>query len=245
MKISAAQFHPVSGDIASNVAKHLKFIELAVTQDADLIFFSELSLTGYEPHLAKSLASDKSDPRLDIFQQRSDIHNIIIGVSLPVLIGSQVQIGMIWFTPKSPCQTYAKQQLHTDELSFFVQGDKQLVLRTATNILVPAICYESLQQSHADNAAKLGADIYLASVAKSASGMTKAMLHYPTIARKYSMYVLVANCTGPCDNFISVGQSAVWNNRGELLVQMDSESEGMVMIDTVSDQASIHALAGV
>lgn len=245
MKISVAQFHPVSGNIASNVAKHLEFIELAVTQDADLIFFSELSLTGYEPHLAKSLASDKSDPRLDIFQQRSDIHNIIIGVGLPILTGSQVQIGMSWFTPKAPRQTYAKQQLHTDELSFFVQGDKQLVLRTATHILVPAICYESLQQSHADNAAKLGADVYLASVAKSTSGMTKAMLHYPTIGRKYSMYVLVANCTGPCDNFVSVGQSAVWNNRGELLVQMDSKSEGMVMIDTVSDQASIHALAGV
>lgn len=245
MKISAAQFHPVSGDIASNVAKHLEFIELAVTQDADLIFFSELSLTGYEPHLAKSLASDKSNPRLDIFQQRSDVHNIIIGVGLPILTGSQVQIGMSWFTPKAPRQTYAKQQLHTDELSFFVQGDQQLVLRTATHILVPAICYESLQQSHVDNAANLGADVYLASVAKSASGMTKAMLHYPTIARKYSMYVLVANCTGPCDNFVSVGQSAVWNNRGELLVQMDSESEGMVMIDMVSDQASIHALAGV
>ncbi len=53
------------------------------------------------------------------------------------------------------------------------------------------------------------------------------------------------NCIGPCDNFISVGQSAIWNNRGELLVQMDSESEGMVMINTISDQADIYALASV
>jgi predicted amidohydrolase len=240
MKISAVQFRPVSGNIASNVAKHLEFIKLAVTQNADLIFFPELSLTGYEPHLAKSLASDRSDPRLNIFQQHSDIHNIIIGIGLPILTGSLVQIGMIWFSPKAPRQTYAKQQLHTDEIPFFVQGDKQLVMRTATHTLAPAICYESLQQSHADNAANLGTDVYLASVAKSASGMAKAMLHYPTIAQQHSMYVLVANCIGSCDDFVSVGQSAVWNNRGELLVQIDSESEGMVIIDTVSGKASIH-----
>jgi predicted amidohydrolase len=245
MKISAVQFKPVAGDIASNVAKHLELIELAVAQNADLIFFPELSLTGYEPHLAKSLASNKNDSRLDRFQQRSDLHNIIIGVGLPILIGFQVQIGMVWFAPKAPRQTYAKQQLHTDELPFFVQGNEQLVLRTVTHTLAPAICYESLQQSHANDAANLGANVYLASVAKSASGMTKAMLHYPTIARKHSMSVLVANCIGPCDNFMGVGQSAVWNDQGELLMQMDSGLEGMVMIDTISNKASIHALVGI
>jgi predicted amidohydrolase len=152
---------------------------------------------------------------------------------------------MVWFIPNAPRQTYAKQQLHTDELPFFVQGNKQLVLKTATHTLAPAICYESLQQNHADNAANLGADVYLASVAKPAGGMAKAIVHYPTIARKHSMYVLMANCVGTCDNFVSVGQSAVWNDRGELLVQMNSESEGMVIVDTISDKASIHVLAGV
>jgi predicted amidohydrolase len=244
MRLSAAQLRPVAGNIMSNVAKHLELIELAVVQGADLIFFSELSLTGYEPHLAKSLASNNSDPRLDVFQQCSDINHIIIGVGLPILTGSQVQIGMVWFVPKVPRQTYAKQQLHTDELPFFVHGDKQLVIRTATHTLAPAICYESLQPSHVDNAVNLGADVYLASVAKSTGGMVKAIVHYPTIARKHSMYVLMANCVGRCDSFVSVGQSAVWNSQGELLMQMNSESEGMVMVDTISGKASIHVLAG-
>jgi predicted amidohydrolase len=245
MRISAVQFRPISGDIASNVAKHLEFIELAVTQDANLIFFSELSLTGYEPHLSRSLAFSESDPRLDVFQQCSDRHNIMIGVGLPRLTGSQVQIGMIWFTPNVPRQIYAKQQLHTDEIPFFVQGDKQLVLRTATHTVSPAICYESLQQSHAEHAANLSADVYLASVAKATGGLAKAMLHYPSIARQHKMYVLMANCIGPCANFVSVGQSAAWNKQGELLVQMDSESEGIVMMNTISNQASVYTLAGV
>ena len=85
----------------------------------------------------------------------------------------------------------------------------------------------------------MGAGIYLASAAKPAAAMAKAVAHYPAIALKYNMHVLMANCVGPSDNFTSVGQSAVWNNRGELLAQMDSESAGAVIWDTVTGRATI------
>lgn len=240
MKIGAVQLQAITGDILANLTKHLEFIEVAIAQGADLIFFPELSLMGYEPQLAQSLATDKTDSRLGILQQCSDTHHIIIGVGVPIFIGAKVQIGMVWFIPDAPCRSYAKQQLHADELPFFVAGDRQLVLETSTHKLSPAICYESLLPVHANNAAHLGADIYLASVAKSAGGMAKAMEHYPVIACKHKMYVIMANSTGPCDNFISVGQSAVWSNQGELLMQMDRESEGVLIVDTSNRKASIH-----
>lgn len=245
MKICAVQHRPIAGDIAANTAKHLKFIELAIAQSADLVFFPELSLTGYEPCLAKSLATDKSDSRLDIFQQRSDARNIIIGVGLPISAGCEVQIGMVWFSPSGPRRDYAKQQLHSDEVPFFVRGNGQLLLEAAGHTLAPAICYESLQPKHAEDAANAGADIYLASVAKPAGVMAKAVLHYPAIARKHNLHVIMADCVGPSDNFVSVGQSAVWNNRGELLAQMDSESEGIIILDTATGQASIRVSPNV
>ncbi|WP_031292527.1 carbon-nitrogen hydrolase family protein [Leptolyngbya sp. Heron Island J] len=240
MKISAVQLQSFTGDIASNIAKHLDFIKVAAAQGADLVFFPELSLTGYEPGLVQALATDITDPRLDIFQQYSDTHNIVIGVGLPIPAASKVQIGMIWFEPKTPRHSYAKQQLHSDELPFFVAGDRQLVLTTSAHKLVPAICYESLQPNHADHAASLGVDVYLASVAKPATGMAKAILHYPAIARQHNMHVIMSDAIGPCDNFTSVGQSAVWNNQGELLMQMDSNSEGILMVDTVSGKANVY-----
>lgn len=209
---------------------------------ADLVFFPELSLTGYEPRLAKSLATDETDRRLEVFQQRSDADKIIIGLGLPLSAGSHVQIGMVWFTPSAPRRSYAKQQLHSDELQFFVCGNRSLVLEVGQHKLVPAICYESLQPNHADNAANLGADIYLASVAKPAGPFAKAMLHYPAVARKHAMYVIMADCVGPSDDFVSVGHSAIWNTRGELLMQMDGETEGIVMLDTVKGIASMYAL---
>src|SRR5258705_9848034 len=102
MKIGGVQLRAAAGDIAGNAARHLQFIESAASQGVDLVFFPELSLTGYEPRLAKSLATNKDDHRLDIFQQYSESHNIIIGVGLPLSVGTDVQIGMVWFVPNAP-----------------------------------------------------------------------------------------------------------------------------------------------
>lgn len=243
MKICAAQLRPVAGDVINNTAKHLEFIKLAVAQKADVVFFPELSLTGFEPRLARSLAVELADPQLHVFQELSDQHNLLVGVGMPIAVRAGVQIGMVWFTPTKARQLYAKQQLHTDETHYFVPGDEQLVLERDGSVLAPAICYESLQMNHADKAVTLSANIYLASVAKPAEGLARAAVHYPDVARRHTMPVIMANCVGPSDNFISVGQSAAWNNQGALLVQMDVESEGLVMLDTESGSASVISLA--
>lgn len=58
MKIAIAQTRPFKGDISANIETHKKLIELAISYKADTIFFPELSVTGYEPELAKDLATN-------------------------------------------------------------------------------------------------------------------------------------------------------------------------------------------
>jgi len=244
MRICAAQLRPVRGDLAVNAARHLELIEMAVAHRADLVFFPELSLTGYEPGLAATLAGSANDRHLDPFELLSEAHDLFIGVGMPIAAGSGVQVGMVWFSPGSPRRTYAKQWLHDDELPHFTAGDRQLLLESAGRRLVPAICYESLRMDHADDAAALAADTYLASVAKPAGNLARAMEHYPAVARRHAMYVIMANCVGPSDDFVSVGQSAAWNDHGALLAQMDAGSEGLVVLDTARGTASVHELAG-
>ncbi len=244
MKVCAAQFRPVAADLATNIARHLDLIYLAVDHGANLVFFPELSLTGYEPRLAKSLACDSSDQRLDVFQKCSDRENLLIGVGMPIAAASGVRIGMVWFAPGAARRTYAKQQLHVDEQPYFVPGIAQLLLESEGHKLAPAICYESLQMDHADSVASLAARVYLASVAKPASGLAKAMVHYPAVARKHAMFVIMANSVGPSDDFVCVGQSAAWNVCGDLLVQMDAESEGVVVLDIARGSASVHKPGG-
>lgn len=245
MRICAAQLRAVRGDIRTNADRHLELIEMAVAHRADLVFFPELSLTGYEPGLAGTLAGSADDRRLDPFEVLSEAHDLFIGVGMPIADGSGVQVGMVWFSPASPRRTYAKQWLHADELPYFTAGGRQLLLEGAGRRLAPAICYESLRMEHADGAAALAADTYLASVAKPAGNLARAMEHYPAVARKHTMYVIMANCVGPSDDFISVGQSAAWNDRGELLARMDAGSEGLVVLDTSHGTASVHELASV
>ena len=231
MKVAAIQCKPFTGDIEANKKRHLEFIEIAIKAAADLIYFPELSITGYEPRLAKSLATNPEVSFFDDFQNLSDIHQVIIGVGVPLKLRDQIQIGMVWFESGKPRNTYKKQILHSDEIPFFQPGDEQLVLQLGTYRIAPAICYESLQTSHADFAAAKGVNVYLTSVAKPSGGIKKAMAHYPNVASKNNMSVVMANCIGPCDDFISSGNSAAWDSQGKLIGKMDRESEGILMVD--------------
>ena len=236
MRICAVQTRPKAGDLEANTAQHLKLIDLAAEHGADLIFFPELSLTGYEPGLAQALAPDISPARLSLFQSASDAHQLILGLGLPTLCEAGIQISMAWFQPGLPRQFYAKQQLHADEFPYFKPGQFQLLLKTDAHVLAPAICYESVLLQHAQDAASSGADIYLASVAKSSKGFDKAMIHYSEIAQQHQMFVAMANCLGLNDRLHCVGRSTAWNRNGELLGQMDSESEGFIILDTRTGQ---------
>jgi len=239
MKICIAQTKPVKGNVSANIEAHIKFIELALTFNAEAIFFPELSLTGYEPELAKNLATNHNDIRLDIFQETSDKSNIIIGLGLPTATESKIRISMVIFEPNKPSQTYSKQQLHSDELTYFEKGVEQVIINVDDTHIAPAICYESLQPTHAENAFKLGANVYLASVAKPANGVEKAFNYYPKLAKQYAMPVLMSNCVGFCDNFLSVGNSAIWTKDGKLVGQLDDKTEGILIFDTETDAVII------
>jgi hypothetical protein len=82
----------------------------------------------------------------------------------------------------------------------------------------------------------LGADIYLASVAKPSNGVVKAFDYYPKVAKQYGMPVLMTNCVGFCDNFLSVGKSSIWTKEGELVGQLDDNVEGILLFDTETEE---------
>ncbi|GAA5025093.1 hydrolase [Marivirga lumbricoides] len=239
MKIAAAQIKPIKGDIQQNIECHTRWIETAVSKKADFILFPELSLTAYEPRLAKKLAIYPDDDRFNIFQELSDLNNITIGVGAPTKSGDNILISMILFQPNQERKVYSKQKLHSDELPYFAEGKEQLMLQINDKKLAPAICYESILPAHAENAKKQGAAIYLVSVAKSQTGIEKGFVHYAEIAKHLSMHIVMSNSTGFCDNFYSAGQSAIWNSKGEVLTKLESDREGLIIFNTKTEKAFI------
>ena len=58
MKICLAQTRSFKGEVQKNIENHLRMVKQAIASQASLIIFPELSLTGYEPELAKELAAN-------------------------------------------------------------------------------------------------------------------------------------------------------------------------------------------
>ncbi len=232
MKICIAQTRAVKGDIEANLVNHKKSIELAAAHGAKMIIFPELSLTGYEPELADALATNKDDGRFNELQHVSDEKNIVIGAGIPVKSDKDVLIGMVIFRPFQPCQTYFKQYLHPDEEAYFMKGPSQEGLEGGNDHIALAICYEISVSEHTQRAYENGAKIYIASVAKTVSGMEKAFDTLAATAKKYSMVVLVSNCVGECEGKEAGGRSAIWNDKGILLEQLNDKDEGIIIFDT-------------
>lgn len=236
MKICVVQARSAKGDIGQNIINHKKLIELAVSKKAGIIIFPELSITGYEPSLAKELAANKDDKRLDVFQSLSDTNQVTIGVGMPTKSGTGTSISMIIFQPGKTSELYSKKYLHADEDSFFISGENFRGLKTEPDNIALAICYELSVPAHSEDAYKAGASIYLTSVAKTPSGVQKAAVSLATIAANYSMTVLMANCVGQCDGEACGGKSAIWNNKGVLMGQLDDTNEGILIIDTETQE---------
>lgn len=233
MKICLAQIQAVKGNIEANIICHQKWIDLAISNKADLIVFPELSITGYQPKLTRELATNQDDHRFDIFQLISNVNNITIAIGAPIKSSAGVLISMLIFQANKPRTSYAKQELHTDEFRYFVQGNSPLMITINNRTIAPAICYESLQHSHSEKAHKLGADIYIATVAKPKEGIDKALQHFPKIAAKYSMPVLMVNFIGESETFKNFGNTSVWDDKGVLIGQLNSSTENILLYDTI------------
>ncbi len=231
MKICLAQTKAITADISANINKHLSFINRAVEQNADLIVFPELSLTGYEPELANKLATSSDDARFEVFQEISDSKKISIAVGMPLKLDNGISISTIIFRANSKRLVYSKEYLHADEKPFFVAGSNPSPIIDKEKNIALAICYEISVAEHAQKAAKEGAKIYIASVAKFASGVVDANKRLAEIAKKYNMTALMVNAVGEADGGLCDGGSAVWDSDGIRLEPLPNNAEGLIIFD--------------
>lgn len=245
MKLFAAQFKPIPGEIDANLNKHLALIELAHKNIADLICFPELSLTGYEPGRLAGLGDTLSHPGIQTLCTLARDYNLVLAVGLPVPAPDKPRIGMAVIQPDQTITTYCKQWLHEDEHAYFTAGDTPLVLNIHGERIAPAICFESKQPAHLKQALAQHPTVYLTSVASDAAGVAKAQDYYSTIAKQYKLYVLMANFSGQCDNFICDGQSSVWDREGNCIAALSHQDEGLIGVCTSTNQGEVLRLGNL
>lgn len=239
MRVAVAQIEPIKGNIEKNIENHFKWIKRAVLNNADMVVFPELSLIGYEPGLAESLASNQDDTRLDELQNLSDKNEITIGVGLPTKEGGSTFVSMIIFQPHKERITYSKQYLYPPEETVFKAGKNPLVIKFETEIVSPAICYETSNKAHCEFAKRNNATIYIASVLSSINGIEDELKKLSDIAKNNKLVTLMANYVGKSGGYECAGKSSVWNEKGELIGQLGEKEEGLIVFDTKSKEIII------
>ena len=233
-RIALAQIQSKPGDVRWNVQHHLDFCELAKRHHAELICFPELSITNYEPGLASTYRMELDDPGLEELRSFSHKNNLIICIGAPRPTPAGLLISLYIFRPDGHHEVYSKQQLHDDELPYFVPGNQEVIINVEDHDILPAICYESLQSSFMDSRMKPHINLILASVSKPQRGIERAYPSYSNLAKKHGVPVLMVNGIGEADNFMAAGQSGVWDASGECVARLSNDQEQMLIFDSGS-----------
>lgn len=237
MILAAAQTKPTRGNIDANLLDHYRLIELAAQNGAQLIAFPEMSITGYERENASQLTFKKDDSRLDHLKKLATENNVVIVAGAPIQIESEMFIGEFIISPDNSVQIYTKQFLHEGEDEFFQPSFNYNPMIDIENKKISfAICADIDNPLHPENACKRETDIYIASIFFSPNGIPNAYRDLQSYAEKHKMNVLMSNFSGESWGSPSAGQSAFWNNKGELIGQMNDSDSGLLLVENQNDK---------
>jgi predicted amidohydrolase len=242
LSLAAAQFSPVRGDVAANVAQHLRLAALAAEEQARVLVFPELSLTGYELDLANELAFSKNDPRLAPLVEAAAAHSLTLIVGAPVRLEELLCIGAFIIAADRTIEVYTKHHLGAfspsvnpggavppPEASVFQPGDRNPLVRLGNDTAAIAVCADCSRPAHARRAADLGAKAYLAGTFTIPLDLERTTSALKTYAVRHSMAVAFANYCGVSGGLASAGRSAIWSDSGESLAELDALASGVVI----------------
>jgi predicted amidohydrolase len=236
MILASAQTKVKRGDIESNLNDHYSLIDLASRNQAGLIVFPEMSITGYEREKAPDLAFMENDSRLDVLRQLSADRQMILIAGAPVLISNDLYIGAFIIKPDGSVSIYTKQYLHPGEEKFFKSSSAyNPKIRTGNEQISIAICSDIDNPSHAENANKTGITVYIASIFFTPGGIPGAYKTLSGYARQYGMNVLMSNCCGQSWGLDSGGKSGFWDKNGKLIANLNDADSGLLIIENIDN----------
>ncbi|WP_409415883.1 carbon-nitrogen hydrolase family protein [Flavobacterium sp. PS2] len=236
MILAAAQTKPKRGDIDSNLLDHYRLIELAITKNADLIVFPELSITGYERENASELTFTENDSRLEHLKKLAVDNKIVIVAGAPIKIKDQLFIGEFIISPDNSVSIYTKQFLHEGEDVYYQSSfDYNPTIELENKKISFAICADIDNPLHPKNASENKTAIYIASIFFTPNGIPVAYKALQDYASTYKMNVLMSNFSGESWGYPSGGKSAFWNNKGELIAQINDSDAGLLIVKNQND----------
>ena len=242
MRICLAQLRSETGNVPGNTAHHLAALRQLETQAGDLVAFPELSLSNYDPEAAVAVAMSPDDRRLADFQHFANETGVTIAVGAPIVTRGRPLIAMLVFAQSRRPLVVGKRHLHPDELPWFSPADEGVSVVGCGLRIGMAICHELTVAAHAESLMSADASVYLATVAKTASGVAAALPLLMGTAQRHRIPVLMVNGIGMYEGRPAGGGSMALASDGTLLARLDGSSEGVLTYDTETASATTRIL---
>jgi len=254
MKIALAQINTTVGDLAGNKAKILDFYLRAVQAGADVVFFPELSTTGYPPRdllLKKSFIKQNLESLSELAAATNKKTAMLVGFvgENKVSPGRELTNEVALLLDGKIVCTRVKTLLPTydvfDEDRYFEPATKNVPVEFGGKVCGLTICEDiwndadfwSQRRYRRDPVADLlsaGADfIFNISASPWNVGKERVRLEMlTTLARQSHKTIIFCNAVGGNDELIFDGNSLVIDGNGKVIALGKSFQEDLLCVDT-------------
>jgi NAD+ synthase (glutamine-hydrolysing) len=252
MRIALAQLNPTVGALTQNTNKIKEYYRLAFEGGADLVIFSELSLSGYPP---KDLLLYESFVQKEKELIESELLPLTAQQGTAILLGtSHSEEGKLYnaalLLSEGRIRSIHKKTLLPnydvfDEERYFTRGSEHTVELLGDLPMAITVC-EDIWNDREFNAERLydidplealyaqGARL-LINISASPYHLGKHELREKMLsflAKKYRSGIIYLNQVGGNDELVFDGTSLIYNNNGELLYRAAAFAEELFFVNT-------------
>ena len=246
MRVALAQINPVVGDLQGNAKLIVDWIGRAREQDADIVCFPELALTGYPP---EDLVLKPSFVR-DNLKQLETVVAATAGISAVVGFvddDGEIYNAAAFITDRELKAVYHKVFLPNygvfDEERYFAVGHRCPIFETGGVRVAVSVCEDCWYPAgpmawQADHGAEV-----LININGSPFHAGKREEREKMVAERaadYGAYVAYVNTVGGQDELVFDGNSVVFGPRGEMLAHASSFKEELLVCDIDAGPVPFH-----
>jgi NAD+ synthase (glutamine-hydrolysing) len=246
MKIAIAQINTTVGNITGNFEKIISNITKAKNENADLVVFPELTLTGYPP---RDLLIKKSfvKKNIEVLNQLIDFtENIAIVVGFVDEKNGNLYNAAAFIKNKKIVEIYHKIHLPNydvfDEKRYFTAGSTTSLVNFKGVKLGLTICEDIwIDNGPAYDLKKKGAELIInISASPFHAGKEKIRLNVVAKqAKENNIPIVYCNLIGGQDDLIFDGRSYVINCKGKLVQQSKSFVEELSYVSNIESKNEI------
>ncbi len=258
LKVATAQIESTLGQVGGNLETHVRWIERAAREGADLVFFPECSLTGYGTEHAREHAISIDDEAVRAVESCAREEGIAAGFGfIERAVGGGAARGEsrgvdALGSSKQGCDlfityeiaggderlAYRKTHLGSHEHEVFVAGDELPVAHVAGTCVGVQLCWEAHIPDIASTLRAKGAQLVICPHAGGLGGTRRIESWDRYLAARAldnGMYVMACNALRRnADGLLTGGGMAAYGPDGVRIAAEASTEEGMLLVDMES-----------